>query len=260
MGALRKTMKWTTVTFTVGWLAIAGIPPLAGFWSKGDVLDNVYAHYKALWALGLLTADPHRLLHDPPADRWPSAASRAGTRSAPTASRPCHTPHESPWVMRLPLVILAVAAFFGRHPRPALDPPRLLRGLAGPGLRRQPLQRPPARPGGEWALALTDAAAAVIGLVVGVGLWRGAAVDKPAARAAVPPAGLVLGRLLRRRHRAPEPEAGHLLRLGGRRPHHRRRGQRHRRPRALDRLGHPQAADRLRAQLRAGHRPRAWPP
>ena len=56
MGALRKTMKWTTVTFTVGWLAIAGIPPLAGFWSKGDVLDNVYAHYKLLWALGLLTA------------------------------------------------------------------------------------------------------------------------------------------------------------------------------------------------------------
>ena len=56
MGALRKTMKWTTVTFTVGWLAIAGIPPLAGFWSKGDVLDNVYAHYKPLWALGLLTA------------------------------------------------------------------------------------------------------------------------------------------------------------------------------------------------------------
>ena len=42
MGALRRTMKWTTVTFSIGWLAIAGIPPLAGFWSKGDVLDNTH--------------------------------------------------------------------------------------------------------------------------------------------------------------------------------------------------------------------------
>ncbi len=56
MGAIRTVMKWTTFTFTIGWLAIAGIPPLSGFWSKGDVLDNVFAHYKPLWALGLLTA------------------------------------------------------------------------------------------------------------------------------------------------------------------------------------------------------------
>src|SRR5580693_5665409 len=33
MGALRRYMKWTTVTFTVGFLAIAGIPPLSGFWA-----------------------------------------------------------------------------------------------------------------------------------------------------------------------------------------------------------------------------------
>ena len=56
MGALRKYMKWTTITFTIGFLAIAGIPPLAGFWAKGDVLDNVYAHYKPLWVLGVITA------------------------------------------------------------------------------------------------------------------------------------------------------------------------------------------------------------
>src|ERR1700727_3619457 len=56
MGALRKYMKYTTLMFTIGWLTIAGVPPLSGFWSKGDVLENVYAHYKVLWALGLLTA------------------------------------------------------------------------------------------------------------------------------------------------------------------------------------------------------------
>jgi NADH-quinone oxidoreductase subunit L len=73
MGALRRTMKWTTITFTVGWLAIAGVPPLAGFWSKGDVLDNVYAHDKVLWSLGLLTAVLTGVLHDAaagPGLRW----------------------------------------------------------------------------------------------------------------------------------------------------------------------------------------------
>jgi NADH-quinone oxidoreductase subunit L len=38
MGALRKVMPITAATFIVGWLAIAGVPPLAGFWAKDEVL------------------------------------------------------------------------------------------------------------------------------------------------------------------------------------------------------------------------------
>ena len=38
MGALRKLMPITAVTFIIGWLAIAGVPPFAGFWSKDDIL------------------------------------------------------------------------------------------------------------------------------------------------------------------------------------------------------------------------------
>ena len=38
MGALRKLMPITAVTFIVGWLAIAGVPPFAGFWSKDEIL------------------------------------------------------------------------------------------------------------------------------------------------------------------------------------------------------------------------------
>ena len=48
--------RWTYRRSLIGWLAIAGIPPFAGFWSKGDVLTNVYGKSKALWALGVLTA------------------------------------------------------------------------------------------------------------------------------------------------------------------------------------------------------------
>src|SRR3954470_22313400 len=56
MGALRKAMPVTAVTFIIGWLAIAGIPPFAGFWSKDDILLNAWVNNKALWAIGFVTA------------------------------------------------------------------------------------------------------------------------------------------------------------------------------------------------------------
>ena len=56
MGALRKVMPVTAATFIVGWLAIAGVPPFAGFWSKDDILLAAYDKSPVLWALGLITA------------------------------------------------------------------------------------------------------------------------------------------------------------------------------------------------------------
>src|SRR6516162_3020352 len=112
MGALRRYMRWTTVTFSIGWLAIIGIPPLSGFWAKGDVLDNAFAHYKVLWAIGLVTA----VLTAYYMSRLEVLAfggeprfERPGPRGEPALA----APHESPWVMRGPLVVLAFLAFFG---------------------------------------------------------------------------------------------------------------------------------------------------
>ena len=56
MGALRKLMPITAATFIVGWLAIAGVPPFAGFWSKDEILLSAYDKSPALWAVGLVTA------------------------------------------------------------------------------------------------------------------------------------------------------------------------------------------------------------
>ncbi len=56
MGALRKLMPITAITFIVGWLAIAGVPPFAGFWSKDDILLAAFHKSPALWAVGLVTA------------------------------------------------------------------------------------------------------------------------------------------------------------------------------------------------------------
>ncbi len=56
MGALRKLMPITAVTFIIGWLAIAGVPPFAGFWSKDEILLFALAKSPALYVVGLVTA------------------------------------------------------------------------------------------------------------------------------------------------------------------------------------------------------------
>ena len=56
MGGLRKYMPVTALTFLVGTLAICGIPPFAGFWSKDEILGSTFEASPVLWAIGWLTA------------------------------------------------------------------------------------------------------------------------------------------------------------------------------------------------------------
>ena len=59
MGGLRKKIPITFATMVVAWIAISGIPPLAGFWSKDEILAVVYGRgggYMALWIIGIITA------------------------------------------------------------------------------------------------------------------------------------------------------------------------------------------------------------
>jgi proton-translocating NADH-quinone oxidoreductase chain L len=55
-GGLQKLMPITSATFIVGWLAIAGVPPFSGFWSKDEILAYAYDVNPVLWVIGLLTA------------------------------------------------------------------------------------------------------------------------------------------------------------------------------------------------------------
>jgi len=111
MGGLRRLMPWTFVTFLAGWLALAAIPPFSGFWAKGDILTNVYGRTLVLYALGLLTAfftayymSRIFFLTFTGKARW--------AEDAPDGRPAHHRPHESPWVMRAPLVVLAFFAVF----------------------------------------------------------------------------------------------------------------------------------------------------
>jgi NADH-quinone oxidoreductase subunit L len=104
MGGLRKFIPWTFWTFLVGTLAIAGIFPLAGFFSKDAILAGALGKYgNVLFAVGLLTAlltafYMGRLLFMTFFGRY-------------WGSEP-HV-HESPWSMLGPLVILAVGSAVG---------------------------------------------------------------------------------------------------------------------------------------------------
>ncbi|NJR69155.1 MAG: NAD(P)H-quinone oxidoreductase subunit 5 [Synechococcales cyanobacterium CRU_2_2] len=56
MGNLRKYMPITGTTFLIGTLAICGIPPFAGFWSKDEILSLTFSASPVLWLIGYLTA------------------------------------------------------------------------------------------------------------------------------------------------------------------------------------------------------------
>jgi len=114
MGGLRKLMPITAVTFIVGWLAISGVPPFSGFWSKDEILLFAYDKSPALWAIGLITAlltafYMSRLIfmvfYGEP--RWGDAEGHAKGGEAPLE------PTESPWLMTVPLVVLAGLALVG---------------------------------------------------------------------------------------------------------------------------------------------------
>ena len=113
MGALRKLMPITGFTFIIGWLAIAGIPPFAGFWSKDEVLLYAFANNRLLWLIGVITAlltayymTRQVIMVFFGEARWNDHAEENGAHGD-------HTPHESPWTMVTPLVVLAGLSIVG---------------------------------------------------------------------------------------------------------------------------------------------------
>jgi NADH-quinone oxidoreductase subunit L len=134
MGALRKLLPITAATFIVGWLAIAGVPPFSGFWSKDDILIYAYDDSKILWVVGFVTAiltayymTRQVMLVFYGEARWDENRPEAvpeGVTAHGSSDTTDHAgdhgedhargkPHESPWIMLAPLCVLAVGAFAG---------------------------------------------------------------------------------------------------------------------------------------------------
>ena len=122
MGGLRSKMPVTFITFLVGWIAISGIPPFSGFFSKDEILWNVFASEngsKLLWLLGLATAAMTAFymtrmfyltfMGTPRFDNTTLGAHGHDdhNHAAPTGV------HESPALMTIPLVVLAILSIVG---------------------------------------------------------------------------------------------------------------------------------------------------
>ena len=140
MGALRKLMPVTAITFIIGWLAISGVPPFSGFWSKDDIL--AYALHKSvvLYVIGLVTAlltafymsrqvfmvfygkanwaESHgaelanKIAHETASPDAPGDEAADSVDESHDDAHAGHAvqPHESPRTMTIPLIVLAFFA------------------------------------------------------------------------------------------------------------------------------------------------------
>jgi len=145
MGGLRRFLPATAFAMVLAWLAIAGIPPFAGFWAKDEIVSNAFeTHNYALWVVGVVAAVftgfyMTRLIlmtfygnerwaappvvaggsdddvavgpgayHEPPGDPSPTIAF-----DSPVAPPSGHAPHEAPVLMTLPVLALAGLAVVG---------------------------------------------------------------------------------------------------------------------------------------------------
>ncbi len=140
MGGLRKYMPWTFWCMTSATIAIAGLPPWAAFFSKDEILGRTFASGQhALWLIGIIAAGMTSFYmfrlwfltffgeyrgpnpatgghgHDPDTQHagHTGAVHDAQDKHAAGGGHGHGTPHESPWVMVVPLVILAILSLVG---------------------------------------------------------------------------------------------------------------------------------------------------
>src|SRR6266571_3826880 len=130
MGGLRKRLPITFWTFLIATLAISGIPPLSGFWSKDDILSSLLAGSSLdyiLWGMGIVTAGltafyMFRLFFGifmgdyrgtGPASHGDEEEPEEDEQRARSRGQGFYNIHEAPPVMTIPLIILAVLTAIG---------------------------------------------------------------------------------------------------------------------------------------------------
>jgi NADH-quinone oxidoreductase subunit L len=180
MGALKTKLPWTYVTFVMGWLAIAGVFPFAGFWSKDEILLGAYERSSVLWGMGLVGA----LLTALYMTRLMGLTFWGESRL--DAHVEAHV-HEVPWAMRGVLAALAVLSVVGG----VLGVPgaHFLKVWLEPTFGRmgqEAAESAPAGMGLEVALMGVSLAVAVLGIGIGWRYYRtgrGERADAVASRA-----------------------------------------------------------------------------
>lgn len=132
LGGLGSRMKITFVTMTFAALALAGLPPFSGFWSKDEILAGAYTKDTLLYVLGSVAAFftafyVFRAIFMTFTGSYRGGADSHGAHGHDShGSHGVESVHESPWVMTIPLILLAI--------------PSLLSGLLGSPLMNNAFQ------------------------------------------------------------------------------------------------------------------------
>jgi len=172
MGGLARHMPWTTTLMWIATLAIAGVPPLSGFFSKDEILTAVFARgtpqpaWLVFGGLGLVTA----LLTAFYMTRLMLYTFHGPNR---TGEEECRHLFEAPWIMTAPLLVLGLLSFAGG----LLNVPELYHGNAWLQHWLEPISRSSVAllpethlaTSTEWMLVGIAVAVAAIGIV---GAWR----------------------------------------------------------------------------------------
>ena len=187
-GALAKVMPVTAATFILGWLAIAGVPPFSGFWSKDEVLLAAWNENKIAWVLLLVAAVltafyMSRLVFMTffGTPQWEKAEplqieERHEQEESSSEEKPIEhealQPHESPWIMTVPLISLALLAVIaGVLNLPFSHDTKLLESWLEPILFGNEVHVA-ASGTTKWILALVAIAGAAVGIGFAVYVYR----------------------------------------------------------------------------------------
>ena len=155
MGGLAAKLRFTTPVFLIGWLAISGVPPLSGFWSKDEILAGVWNHNRLAWLLLLFAATL-------------TAFYMTRLVIKVFAGKPNYSgdPHESGKGILIPLFILSgLAAVAGILNLPFTSSLLFLEHWLEPSLENGFVEHLAFGGGTQWVLA-------IISIVVGgIGIW-----------------------------------------------------------------------------------------
>ncbi len=171
MGGLWRKIPVTHATMLVGTLAIAGIPPLAGFFSKDEILGESWKFgFYWVWGIGLVVAVMTAFY------MWRLMGKTFYGEPSAHAARIWDRIHESTWTMTLPLVLLAIpAAFIGLALGLPFGDSVLKHWLEPVFAESEEILHGPAKPfellGIDGVLILVSVAAATFGLLVAIWLF-----------------------------------------------------------------------------------------
>lgn len=165
MGGLKSKLPITHITFLIGCIAIAGVPPFSGFFSKDEILAAAFAKSPVYWVLGVIGAAMTAFY------MFRLYATTFLGKFRGTPNQEAHL-HESPMAMTLPLILLAVASAIGG----AIGVPEIMGGHHWLSHQLSSIVGEPTEIGlshaTEWVLMAVSVSIAVVALLMAVNIYR----------------------------------------------------------------------------------------